>query len=203
MTDRSDEKTNPHGIDRRRHPRHRFIQPLTIKKPTGEAHRATSFEISESGLSLATTVPLQVGEEVELTPVANATVRAVVKHNQLTMYGLQFIDLAPDLRNRLLELCKSCHYFRAWRTSDAAFFPETLDSITMWYGSINFTTSTSSLAASRVPGCFTAFSIADTVQNCVTASRARSCSDRILQMRPFSPTSPLVFQHVTELGCRW
>lgn len=116
MTDRSDEKTNPHGIDRRRHPRHRFIQPLTIKKPTGEAHRATSFEISESGLSLATTVPLQVGEEVELelTPVAaNATARAVVKHNQLTMYGLQFIDLAPDLRNRLLELCQRLPLFQS------------------------------------------------------------------------------------------
>lgn len=113
MTDRSDEKTNPHGIDRRRHPRHRFIQPLTIKKPTGESHRATSFEISESGLSLATIVPLQVGEEVELTPVAQATVRAVVKHNQLTMYGLQFVDLAPDLRNRLLELCNKLPLFQS------------------------------------------------------------------------------------------
>ena len=113
MTDLSDEKSNPPDADRRKHVRHRFIQPLTIKKNSGEAHRATTFEISESGLSLATTVPLQVGEEVELTPVAKATVRAVVKHSQLTMYGLQFIDLAPDLRTRLLELCQRLPLFQS------------------------------------------------------------------------------------------
>jgi len=113
MNDGSDERGNSLGSDRRRHTRHRLIQQLTIKKPGGEAHRATSFEISESGLSLATTVPLQVGEEVELTPVAKATVRAVVRHSQRTMYGLQFIGLAPDLHDRLVELCRRLPLFQS------------------------------------------------------------------------------------------
>jgi len=112
MTDRSDENRNPPETDRRKHVRHRFIQPLTIRKLGGEAHHATSFEISESGLSLATTVPLQLGDEVELTPVAKATVHAVVKRNERTMYGLQFIDLAPDLRDRLVELCRRLPLFQ-------------------------------------------------------------------------------------------
>ncbi len=110
MTDRSDEKVNPLPSDRRQHARHRFIQSLTIKKLGGEAFRATSFEISESGLSLATTVPLQVGDEVELAPVA--TVRAVVKRTQRTMYGLQFIGLAPELHDRLVELCRRLPLFQ-------------------------------------------------------------------------------------------
>jgi PilZ domain len=112
MTDRSDEKVNPLPSDRRQHARHRFIQSLTIKKLGGEAFRATSFEISESELSLATTVPLEVGDEVELSPVAKATVRAVVKRTQRTMYGLQFIDLPPDLHDRLVELRRGLPLFQ-------------------------------------------------------------------------------------------
>jgi PilZ domain len=209
MTNHSGERTNPPGVDRRRHPRHRFIHPLTIKKPSGEAHRATSFEISESGLSLATTVPLQVGEEVELelTLVAKATVRAVVKHSQRTCTACSSSIWRPISAIDSSSYVNGCHYFRPWRTFESAFFPEARASIAMWNGSINFSTSTSSPATSRSPRLFFSsitwwwrqrFSKLrnDLARNCSSVpaggSRVRSCSARISSrcVPPFSPTSP-------------
>jgi len=78
----------------------------------GRSWDAMSFEISESGLSLATTEGLTVGEELDLSPVAGRTVKAIVRRQNGSMHGVEFIEMGPDLRDKILKLCEGLPLFR-------------------------------------------------------------------------------------------
>jgi hypothetical protein len=104
--------TIPGGIDRRRHTRYQFIERVFVTKPDGGHHIATSFEISESGMSVASTTVMYVGDKVTLQPVAGDKVTAVVRRSQGNMYGFEFLDLAEDVRLRLRALCQNLPPFR-------------------------------------------------------------------------------------------
>ena len=65
-----DSGRTPSGVERRRHTRHRLGQPIQIWLGDGRAYPAMAFEMSESGMSAATTNHLRVGEKVDLSPVA-------------------------------------------------------------------------------------------------------------------------------------
>jgi PilZ domain len=102
----------PGGQERRRHTRHQFIERVFIITPDGEPHIATSFEVSEGGMSAASTTAMHVGDKVGLRPVTGETVKAVVRRNQGTMYGFEFLELAEGIRLRLRALCQNLPPFR-------------------------------------------------------------------------------------------
>lgn len=82
-------------------------------KGDGTRLRATGFEISEGGMSAATTGELHVGDEVVLSPVMGGPVEAVVRRNQGTMYGFQFRTVPAELRERILKMCEGLPLFRS------------------------------------------------------------------------------------------
>ncbi len=84
------ERETPDGIieEKRKHPRHRYIERLYVGKRDGMWFTAMTYEISVGGLSAATTTELKIGDKVSLSPVANKRVEAIVRRKQGAMYGL-------------------------------------------------------------------------------------------------------------------
>jgi hypothetical protein len=103
----------PAGEDRRKHPRHRYLDNLYICKQNGTWHRATTFAISMGGLSVATTSELVVGEIVKLSYILGKEVYAIVRHRKGTMYGFEFLKLPPALSDKIQNLCETLPPFRS------------------------------------------------------------------------------------------
>jgi c-di-GMP-binding flagellar brake protein YcgR len=103
----------PGGIERRRHARYQFIERVFITSPDGGHHSATSFEVSEGGMSAASTTVMEVQSTVNLHPVVGENVKAVVRRNQGTMYGFEFLELSEGVRLRLRALCQGLPLFRS------------------------------------------------------------------------------------------
>jgi len=103
----------PGGFERRKHLRHEFIQPVSIVTGTGAKYLAMSFELSEGGMSVATTEKLTVGETVYLTPVMGERVKAIVRRNHGTMYGFEFDGLPAATREQIRKLCQRLPLFRS------------------------------------------------------------------------------------------
>src|SRR5690242_13099278 len=94
------------AIERRRHTRHRLGQPIQVWLEDGCAYPAMGFEMSESGLSAATTNLLLVGEKVDLSPVATYRVSAIVRRRTGFMYGFEFVELTEKQQKGIRDLCK-------------------------------------------------------------------------------------------------
>jgi hypothetical protein len=103
----------PSGVERRRHTRHRLGQPIQIWLHDGRAYPAMAFEMSESGLSAATTNHLRVGEKVDLSPVAKYRVSAIVRRKTGSMYGFEFVELNEGQQKGIRDLCKDLPLFRS------------------------------------------------------------------------------------------
>ena len=101
------------GVERRRHTRHRLGQPIQIWLEDGRAYPAMAFEMSESGMSAATTNHLRVGEKVDLSPVAKYRVSAIVRRRTGSMYGFEFINLTEKRQKGIRDLCKDLPLFRS------------------------------------------------------------------------------------------
>ena len=99
--------------EKRRFSRHQLIDRVYIKKKDGAQEQGTSFEISAGGMCAATTAKFAIGEEVELSPVAGARVRATVRRNQGAMYGFEFRGISEELQQKILEQCKKLPLFRS------------------------------------------------------------------------------------------
>jgi hypothetical protein len=69
-------------VERRKYPRHRYIERLYIGRKDSLWYTAMTFEISAGGLSAATTADLQVGEVVKLSPVFEKRVDAIVRRKR-------------------------------------------------------------------------------------------------------------------------
>jgi hypothetical protein len=75
---------------------------------------ATQFEISEGGLSAATTTALlKVGDEVQLTPVMGEHVNAIVRRKQGTMYGFEFVGIPTKIQELIRNACSALPLFRS------------------------------------------------------------------------------------------
>lgn len=72
-----------------------------------------TFEISEGGLSAATLGHLRVGMEVELSPVLDFKVKAIVRRKLGSMYGFEFMSLGEQQRSRIRNLCKELPLFQS------------------------------------------------------------------------------------------
>jgi len=92
--------------ERRRHARYRLCERLLIRCKDGTSHQAVTSDISISGLSASTTAVLQIGERVELSPVADAHVSAIVRHKSGTVYGFEFTELPWKVVEEIHKLCR-------------------------------------------------------------------------------------------------
>jgi hypothetical protein len=63
-----------------------------------------AFEMSESGMSAATTGDLPVGDEVDLSPVAPYRVSAIVRRKTGSMYGFEFVELPEKQQKGIREM---------------------------------------------------------------------------------------------------
>ncbi len=107
----SREDAKPVGKERRRHRRHQYIRELSLCPANGIEFTGTTFEISQSGISLATPNYLRVGEVVELYPILSQWVKAVVRRKVGAMYGFEFLGLTEQQSNDLKALCESLPLF--------------------------------------------------------------------------------------------
>jgi hypothetical protein len=101
------------GADRRKHPRHEYIERVLIYERDGTWTAAMSFEISVGGMSVATAKELEVGERVKLSPVVGKRVAAVVRRKQGSMYGLEFMGLTSTTKKETEQLCDELPPFRS------------------------------------------------------------------------------------------
>jgi hypothetical protein len=97
----------PTGTERRRHTRHRLRQPIQVWLEDGRAYSAMAFEMSESGMSAATTSDLRVGDKVDLSPVATYRVSAIVRRKT------EFVELTEKQQKNIREVCKDLPLFRS------------------------------------------------------------------------------------------
>jgi hypothetical protein len=99
--------------ERRKHTRHRYIERLYIRKEDGMWFTAMTYEISVGGLSAATTADLQVGEKVNLSPVVDKRVEAIVRRKKGSMYGFEFLGIAAPIEAKLRKLCEGLPLFQS------------------------------------------------------------------------------------------
>ena len=99
--------------NRRRFSRHRFTAQVEIRREQGLDVDAMMFELSEGGMSAATPNILAVGEKVQVKTVAGQTVKAIVKRKHGAMYGLEFVGLDEDLRERIRNVCRGLPLFQS------------------------------------------------------------------------------------------
>lgn len=109
----SADQETPSWVERRRHPRHRYMQEIYICRKDGIEIPATTFEISESGLSAATPNYLDIGETVELYPIVGEWVKAIVRRKVRAMYGFEFLGLTEQHTNSLRTLCAGLPLFKS------------------------------------------------------------------------------------------
>jgi PilZ domain len=108
--------SEPSVFERRKHSRHRYMCGIEIILDDGNSYltvyRATTFEISEGGLSAATPNFLPLGLNVELSPVLGHKVKAIVRRKIGAMYGFEFVDLTDQQQLQIRDLCKGLPLFQ-------------------------------------------------------------------------------------------
>jgi c-di-GMP-binding flagellar brake protein YcgR len=100
-------------IERRKHPRYRYFKEVAICPASGIEFSATIFEISESGMSAASPNYLNVGDLVEMFPVADSWVKAIVRRKVGAMYGFEFLHLTLLQKRKLKQLCADLPPFKS------------------------------------------------------------------------------------------
>jgi c-di-GMP-binding flagellar brake protein YcgR len=98
------------SIERRRFSRHQLIDRIFIVTDNG-TFTGTSSEISRGGMSAATLGNLHVGRAVDVKPVLGQRIRAIVRRNQGTTFGFEFIDLPSGVKERIKTLCETLPLF--------------------------------------------------------------------------------------------
>jgi len=105
--------SNPLQVERRRHPRCRFSEPILIHRKDGSSCQATTSDISLCGLSAVSLSVLRPGEEVRLSLVAGEEISATVRRKIGTSYGFEFIVLPPKAQADIETLCRELAPIRA------------------------------------------------------------------------------------------
>ena len=103
----------PDQVERRRHPRCRFSEPILIHRKDGSSCQATTSDISLCGISAASTSVLRPGEEVRLSLVAGEEISATVRRKIGTIYGFEFVALPPKAQEEIETLCRGLAPIRA------------------------------------------------------------------------------------------
>jgi PilZ domain len=101
------------SVDRRRHARYRFSEPMKICCPNGAYLEGMSVELSESGMSAMIQGTLAPGDVVRLQPVTGVTTAAVVRHKLGMLYGFEFLELAREQAGKIADRCRRCEPWRS------------------------------------------------------------------------------------------
>jgi hypothetical protein len=101
-------------IDRRRHARYRFSEPMRVCRQDGACLDGISVELSQSGMSAMIRGALTPGDVVRLQPVTGVNTAAVVRHKLGMLYGFEFLELANEQAGKIAERCRKCE---PWRTN--------------------------------------------------------------------------------------
>ena len=72
-----------------------------------------AFEMSESGMSAATTSDLRVGDKVDLSPVATYRVSAIVRRKTGSIYGFEFVELTENEQKISAKCVRTFRYSAA------------------------------------------------------------------------------------------
>ena len=99
------------GPEKRRYPRHRYIERLYIGRQNGLWFTAMTYELSLGGLSAASTADLAIDEIVRLSPVMDKCVQAVVRRKHGAMYGFEFLGITPQIQSQIDTLCEGLPLF--------------------------------------------------------------------------------------------
>jgi hypothetical protein len=99
-------------VERRKHTRYRYIERLYVGRQDGLWYTAMTFEISAGGLSAATTVDLEIGEIVKLSPVVEKRVDAIVRRKHGAMYGFEFLELPGRIEDQIRKMCEGLPIFQ-------------------------------------------------------------------------------------------
>src|SRR5258705_13314118 len=110
--------STPQQVERRRHPRCRFSEPILIHRKDGSSCQATTSDISLCGLSAASTSVLRPGEEVRLSLGAGEEITAMVRRKIGTIYGFEFISLPPKAQEEIETLCRELAPIRGLTTEN-------------------------------------------------------------------------------------
>jgi hypothetical protein len=107
----SDLSTEPLNLisatdERRRHPRYRLSQPISVKPPEGSPILAITLEISEGGLSAVLASPVSLGGACTICSLGADGLPARVRRKIGKIYGFEFTDLTEMQLSRLREICR-------------------------------------------------------------------------------------------------
>jgi hypothetical protein len=97
--------------------RYRLSEQLSIYRTDGSFCQARTCEISASGLSATTPVVLRPGEEVRLSPIGGAQVKAIVRRRAGKRYGFEFTAIPGKVAEEIDRLCRSLVPFQGLRES--------------------------------------------------------------------------------------
>lgn len=109
----TEEQLSAPMLERRRHARYRFSEPVTVGRPDGMHLDGMSVEISESGMSAIIKGSLRPGDVVQMQPVAGAIISALVRHKLGMLYGFEFLGLDNQQAAKIAERCGKCEPWRA------------------------------------------------------------------------------------------
>jgi hypothetical protein len=99
--------------ERRRHALSRLVQALVIScSDKLQSSKATTSDISISGLSASSSEEFRLGENVHLFPVVGQRVAAVVRRKTGTTYGFEFTDPPDRVVADIHTLCRGLFPFR-------------------------------------------------------------------------------------------
>lgn len=99
--------------DRRQHIRYRHSGPVTVHVKGGLHIPAMTIEISVSGLSAVLSSPINIGDLVDLQPIAGGSVTAQVRHHVGKVYGFQFLGLSEKQSRAIAKECQKLPVYKA------------------------------------------------------------------------------------------
>jgi hypothetical protein len=93
--------------DRRRSVRYRRAAPLTVRVKDSPQIPAMTLEISVRGLSAVVSSPINVGDIVDLCPIAGGTVTAQARYSVGKVYGFEFLKITEKQVRKIAKECEN------------------------------------------------------------------------------------------------
>jgi hypothetical protein len=92
--------------ERRRYPRYRLSQPISVQPKNGSPVLAITLEISEGGLSAVLASPVRIGGAVTISSLGADGLPAFVRRKIGKIYGFEFQELTEVQLSRLKDICR-------------------------------------------------------------------------------------------------
>jgi hypothetical protein len=104
------------SFDRRTQTRYRLSVPISVHTAAGPPIPAITLEISDDGLSAILSVPVHVGDTVQLEGIAVDMVSAQVRRQIGRVYGFEFPQLTREQASKIQNDCRRLPLYPSNRT---------------------------------------------------------------------------------------